>query len=55
MLVMLGPVLGEAEAALLILALRIATTLGDLLCFAAGVPLLSRVRRTANRGDASPP
>lgn len=46
MLVMLGPALGESDAAILILGLRVATTLGDVLCFAAGVPLLARVRRT---------
>lgn len=51
MLVMLGPTLGNADAALLILALRVVTTLGDVLCFVAGVPLLAWVRRTASKGD----
>ena len=45
LLIVLGPTLGAADASLLILALRIATTLGDLLCFAIGMAFLARERR----------
>lgn len=44
LLVMLAPGLGAANASLLILALRVATTLGDMLCFAVGVALLPAAR-----------
>lgn len=53
MVVMLGPTLGHAEAGLLILALRLATTLGDVLCFAAGVPLLARARGTMHQKEVA--
>jgi uncharacterized membrane protein YbhN (UPF0104 family) len=49
LLVVLGPALGAADASLLILALRIATTLGDLLCFAIGMALLGRERGRPRR------
>ena len=45
LLLMLSPSLGAADASLLILALRIATTLGDMLCFAAGLVQMAWMRR----------
>lgn len=45
LLLILGPTLGTETASLLILALRVATTLGDVLCFALGMALLARNRR----------
>jgi glycosyltransferase 2 family protein len=55
LLVMLGPPLGAESAALLILALRVATTLGDLLCFAIGMALLARDRRLGRAGPVAQP
>lgn len=40
LMLMLGPSMGTADASLLVLALRLATILGDILCFAAGLPIL---------------
>lgn len=54
LLVMLGPSLGAANASLLILALRIATTLGDLLCFVVGLTLIPTLRRAARHNPAQP-
>lgn len=45
LLIMLSPSLGTGDASLLILALRIATTLGDMLCFVAGLALTAQLRR----------
>jgi uncharacterized membrane protein YbhN (UPF0104 family) len=45
LLLVLGPALGATDASLLILGLRVATTLGDLLCFALGTALVARERR----------
>ena len=55
LLLMLGPSLGAANASLLILALRIATTLGDMLCFAIGFAQVALMRRKNTRtpGPAS--
>lgn len=47
LLLILGPTLGAATASVLILALRVATTLGDLLCFGIGAALLAQARRIA--------
>jgi hypothetical protein len=44
LLLLLGHSMGTANASLLILALRIATTLGDMLCFALGLAMMPRVR-----------
>ena len=55
LLVMLGPELGAQTASLLILALRVATTLGDLLCFAVGAALLARERGRDRAEPASRP
>jgi len=51
LLVVLSPTLGAADASLLTLALRVATTLGDILCFAIGMWLLAR--HGWRRGNAS--
>ena len=47
LLAMLGPSLGPVEAPLLILAMRIASTLSDALCFAIGLIVMARPRRAA--------
>jgi uncharacterized membrane protein YbhN (UPF0104 family) len=48
LLLMLTQPLGAADASLLILALRVATTLGDMLCFVAGLALMPMLRRAGN-------
>lgn len=45
LLAMLSHGMGASNASLLIVALRIATTLGDMLCFALGLAMMPRVRR----------
>jgi glycosyltransferase 2 family protein len=45
LLLMLGGSMGAVETSLLILALRIVTTLGDMLCFAAGLAQMAWLRR----------
>lgn len=50
LLLMLGPVYGAASAGVVIIALRIATTLGDLLWCIAGLLLLSRHASAAEPG-----
>lgn len=45
LLAMLAHGMGASNASLLIVALRIATTLGDMLCFALGLAMMPRVRR----------
>lgn len=45
LMLMLGDTMGVQESSILVAALRIATTLGDLLCFVAGAALLWRLRR----------
>ncbi|MBC7988370.1 MAG: flippase-like domain-containing protein [Luteimonas sp.] len=45
LMLMLGGSMGAAETSLLILALRIVTTLGDMLCFAAGLAQMAWLRR----------
>lgn len=45
LMLMLGPSMGAADASLLILALRIATTAGDILCFLGGLALMRQLRR----------
>lgn len=49
LVVMLGPGMGAASAALLVLALRLATVLGDIFSFLAGVVVLSQSRLSPNR------
>lgn len=44
LLLLLSHGMGAANASLLILALRIATTLGDMLCFALGLAVMPRTR-----------
>jgi len=44
LLLLLAHSMGTANASLLILTLRIATTLGDMLCFALGLAMMPRVR-----------
>ena len=44
LLLLLSHAMGTANASLLILALRIATTLGDMLCFALGLAMMPRTR-----------
>lgn len=55
LLLMLAHGMGAANASLLILALRVATTLGDMLCFIVGLALLpmSRVGKWSRVGDRS--
>lgn len=48
LLLMLTRPLGVADASLLIIALRVATTLGDMLCFAVGLALMPMLRRAGN-------
>lgn len=48
LLLMLTQPLGSADASLLILALRVATTLGDMLCFVVGLALMPMLRRSGN-------
>lgn len=55
LLIMLSPSLGTGDASLLIVALRIATTLGDMLCFVAGLALTARLRRQSGRKRSSVP
>lgn len=55
LLLMLAHGLGTANAALLILMLRIATTLGDLLCFVAGLAMMPRARALRARSEAPAP
>jgi len=56
LMLMLGPGMGTANASLFILALRIATTLGDILCFVAGLALMPGLRRAwTPRQDGSHP
>lgn len=45
LLLMLSGSMGSIETSLLILALRIVTTLGDILCFLVGLMLTARLRR----------
>jgi hypothetical protein len=45
LLLMLGGSMGATRTSLLILALRIVTTLGDILCFLAGLVLTARLQR----------
>lgn len=57
LLLLLAHGLGTANATLLILALRIATTLGDMLSFAAGLAMMPRARaamgKVPSSGDAT--
>lgn len=55
LLLMLAHGLGTANAALLILMLRIATTLGDLVCFVAGLAMMPRARALRARSAAPAP
>lgn len=50
---MLAPSMGMTAATVLILALRIATTLGDILCFLAGLALMPSLRGTSPQQDGS--
>lgn len=56
LLLMLAPSMGAANASLLIIALRMATTLGDMLCFALGLAMMPRVRarRQVPQGPTMP-
>lgn len=47
LLLMLGGSMTAADASLLILSLRVVTTLGDMLCFVAGLVQMAWLRRTA--------
>ncbi|MEN1929594.1 lysylphosphatidylglycerol synthase domain-containing protein [Luteimonas sp. MJ250] len=53
LLLLLAHGLGTANATLLILMLRIATTLGDLLCFVAGLSMMPRTRALRSKQAAS--
>jgi uncharacterized membrane protein YbhN (UPF0104 family) len=57
LLLLLAHGMGAANASLLILTLRIATTLGDMLCFVIGLAMMPRVRaqrRALARASATP-
>lgn len=58
LLLLLAHSLGTANASLLVLALRVATTLGDMLCFVLGLAAMPRVRsrrRALPPGRTAPP
>jgi hypothetical protein len=53
MLLMLAPVFSAASASVLVIALRIATTLGDVLILAAGMAMLPRNQGAASASSGS--